>query len=59
MIVDLHNEASSDEVYATSLYTYCRELVDQGKVPEGFDDQVYVLSIDWPLDFTVARIIPE
>lgn len=27
-----------------------------GKVPNGFADQVYVLSVDWPLDLLIDYI---
>lgn len=58
-IIRLHNEASESEVYGQELFRYCQKLVQQGKADEGFEDQIYVLSVDWPLDFLVGFISKE
>lgn len=55
-IFQLHNTASEDETYGSRLYNYCQELVDRGKVDSDFPNQIYVLSVDWPLDFAVDLI---
>lgn len=49
-IFRLHNSASDTEVYGSELFKYCQYLQIKGKVPNGFADQIYVLSVDWPLD---------
>lgn len=58
-IIHLHNEASEDEIYGARLYMFCQELSKQGKVIEDFPNQIYVLSVDWPLDFLVDYISKE
>merc|ERR1712227_518376 len=55
-IIYLHNHASNDDVYGARLYVFCQELAKQGKVVEDFPNQIYVLSVDWPLDFLVDHI---
>ena len=35
---------------------YCSELANRGKVSKDFPNQVYVLSVDWPLDFITDYI---
>ena len=55
-IIRLHNEASDSEVYGQELFRFCQQLVQEGKADEGFEDQIYVLSVDWPLDFLVGYI---
>lgn len=59
MIIHLHNEASNSEVYGSELFRFCQQLVQKGKAEEGFEDQIYVLSVDWPLDFLVGYIWKE
>lgn len=55
-IIRLHNEASDDDVYGARLYMFCQEMAKQEKVVEDFPNQIYVLSVDWPLDFLVDYI---
>lgn len=57
-IFRLHNTGSETEVYASELFKYCQYLQMSGKVPSGFADQVYVLSVDWPLDLLIDYIDP-
>ena len=52
----LHNTATEDETYGLHLYNYCLELAAQGKVDKDFANQIYVLSVDWPLDFAIEPI---
>ena len=56
MIFQLHNDAIEEETYGRALYNYCQDLIDEGKVPEGFDDKAYILSVDWPIDFKIDLI---
>jgi hypothetical protein len=53
----LHNTATEDETYGLHLYNYCLELAEQGKVEKDFANQIYVLSVDWPLDFAIGPIL--
>ena len=50
-IVKMHNRASETEFYGEKMFSYCQDLEEQGIAPQGFSDQIYVLSVDWPLDF--------
>jgi len=43
-------------VYGEELYKHCNQLVEDGQVDEEFPDKIYVLSIDWPLDFLMDPI---
>ena len=52
-IFKLHNGASNSEVYGAELYDFVSGLVRENKAPQGFDEQVYVLSVDWPLDMQI------
>ena len=59
MIFKLHNEAIEEETYARGLYNFCQELIEEGKLPEGFDDKAYILSVDWPIDFNIDLICDD
>lgn len=50
-IIYLHNQGIEDDVYGSRLYMYCTKLANQRKVSKDFPNQIYVLSVDWPLDF--------
>lgn len=56
LIIRYHNEGIEDEVYGSRLYMYCTQLVEEGKVPADFPNQIYVLSVDWPLDFVTDYV---
>ena len=53
-IVQLHNSASMDETYGEKLLKFTRKLADQNKVPDTFPEQIYILSVDWPLDLACS-----
>lgn len=55
-IIMLHNEASNTEAYGQDLYKHCVALEQQGKAEQGFADKIYVLSVDWPLDFLMDPV---
>ena len=55
-IIYLHNHGTEDEVYGSRLYLYCTQLMNEGKVEQSFPNQIYVLSVDWPLDFVTDYI---
>jgi hypothetical protein len=37
------------------MFEYCQDLEEQGAVSKGFSDKIYVLSVDWPLDFLMDQ----
>lgn len=54
-LVHLHNNACFDEVYGQRLFKYAKDLVEAGKVKENFPEQIYILSVDWPLDLLMEK----
>merc|ERR1719460_2059280 len=55
-IIYLHNQGIEDEIYGQRLFSFCAKLSMDGKVDSNFANQVYVLSVDWPVDFIVDYI---
>ena len=43
------------DVYKRQLFKYSKDLVQAGKVKENFPEQVYILSVDWPLDLLMEK----
>ena len=52
-IFELHNTATDDDVYGERLFTFLLNLVDNGQIRQEWAVQVFVLSIDWPLDLKI------
>ena len=50
-LFDLHNEAVHDEVYGKQLMEYCDDLFKKAKMRKETKKLIYILSIDWPLQF--------
>jgi hypothetical protein len=57
-IITRHNNASDRDIYGQELYSFCQQLEKEKKVVKGFAHQIYVLSVDWPLDFALEKL-PE